>query len=228
MSLNELKTKNIQECILEELQKATVSIHIAVAWFTDEELFDAICQKQGSGVDVDLIIANEKINFESQIKFSRLTNLGGTVKTPLKGKKGLMHHKFCIVDGRTVLHGSYNWTNKAKHNNESITLTTEDYDLANDFLDEFWKLSDVCEEYFHKENAEIPESKEEANYCTYENYEYDPSTHKYGYSQMCSVESGKIRQIFEDILSFFLMFPGTCIVAVIISCYTYFSLFWLD
>ena len=57
-------------------------------------------------------------------------------------KDRLMHHKFCILDGRDVLTNSYNWTNKAAHRNEeNLVLTTGDPELARHFLREFARLT---------------------------------------------------------------------------------------
>lgn len=53
-----------------------------------------------------------------------------------------MHHKFCILDGRDVLTGSYNWTHRAAHHNEeNLVLTTGDPELARHFLREFARLT---------------------------------------------------------------------------------------
>ena len=38
-----------------------------------------------------------------------------------------------------MIHGSYNWTNNAKYNNESITIT-ESRELAEEFAEQFIKL----------------------------------------------------------------------------------------
>lgn len=45
-----------------------------------------------------------------------------------------MHNKFCEIDFKKVIHGSYNWTN-----NESITIT-ESRELAEEFAEHFIKL----------------------------------------------------------------------------------------
>ena len=54
------------------------------------------------------------------------------------GKK-LMHNKFCIIDLYKVIHGSYNWTSNAQHNNESITIT-DSRTLAEEFSRQFIEL----------------------------------------------------------------------------------------
>jgi len=68
---------DIQLHILHELSKATSSIHIAVAWFTDPDIFEHLCRKAGSGVRVELLIANDAINRKSELQFDRLRDFGG-------------------------------------------------------------------------------------------------------------------------------------------------------
>ena len=56
-----------------------------------------------------------------------------------------MHEKFCIIDDRVVITGSYNWTNKAEHNDESISVFTDDTSTISFYLDLFGKLSNKYE-----------------------------------------------------------------------------------
>jgi hypothetical protein len=136
------------------LQEADSTIRLAVAWFTDPNLFDLICKKAAEGIEVVLIIANHEINQESQINFSQLKKNGGRIYWIGTGYKyeALMHNKFCIIDNRVLITGSYNWTKKAKSNHESITVIEEDDNLIFDFNQEFDKIID---KYFNKENIEI-------------------------------------------------------------------------
>jgi hypothetical protein len=140
---------NIQFYILQELTKAKHSIVIAVAWFTDNELFNILCEKSKQGVAVQLIIMNDEINNGSGIDYHALTKTGGKIwKINSETNNILMHNKFCVIDEETVINGSYNWTNKAKQNHESITII-QDKELAFQFLKEFKALK---ERYFGKEH----------------------------------------------------------------------------
>ena len=56
-----------------------------------------------------------------------------------------MHHKFMIIDGRTVMTGSYNWTRSAETRNEENLISVDDPQLAIRFTEEFeriWNLSE--------------------------------------------------------------------------------------
>jgi hypothetical protein len=131
--------EDIQAQILKRLQNAQHSIRVAVAWFTDPELFEIIRQKAQAGIRVEMLLANHKFNHESGLDFEALKLLGASVW--FVGQSGdrasLMHNKFCVIDDQILLFGSYNWTRKAQTNHESITVIDEDKALVADFLQEF-------------------------------------------------------------------------------------------
>ncbi len=130
---------DIQLQILYELRKATTSIHIAVAWFTDPEIFEQLCQKAASGVRVELMVFNDSINRNSNIEHERLRDLGGVFMMVGDKKKSsaIMHNKFCVIDCSTVITGSYNWSRQAQQNSENITVISEHPELARQFIQEF-------------------------------------------------------------------------------------------
>lgn len=53
--------------------------------------------------------------------------------------QNIMHHKFCIIDLRTIVHGSYNWTTKAKWNRETVSVENS-RELAEKYATEFVQL----------------------------------------------------------------------------------------
>ena len=132
----------IQAVLLREIGLAKHSIHVAVAWFTDHTLFAALLARQRAGVPVALCLTRDDkaINFQpGGLPFAEPEAAGGRVFVV---EDRLMHHKFCILDGRDVLTGSYNWTHRAAHHNEeNLVLTTGDPELARHFLREFARLT---------------------------------------------------------------------------------------
>lgn len=145
--------EKIHKHIESNLKTSKTSIRIAVAWFTDTKLFSILCEKAKEGIQVELLMANHEINHDCKIKYRELINNGG--KIFWIGKEGayapLMHNKFCIIDNNILIFGSYNWTQKAKSNHESITVIEEDYNLILDFNQEFDKIKDK----YYNPNAEI-------------------------------------------------------------------------
>ncbi|RFZ85182.1 hypothetical protein DYU05_06160 [Mucilaginibacter terrenus] len=114
--------KEIYAKIQSELLNAEFEILIATGWFTDEDLFDIVLRKINEGIHVDIIIAdnleNEKLDFEL------LRSKGASVLKIKNSGYGIMNQKFCVIDRRIALHGSYNWTKNARKNNQESIIST--------------------------------------------------------------------------------------------------------
>jgi hypothetical protein len=129
--------ENIAERIQQEISKAQKSVFIAVAWFTNKNLFNEIVNKARNGCTVSLIISNDKINHNSSIDFEQLITAKSKVFKIGNGDTELMHNKFCVIDYSTVITGSYNWSYKAESNFENVIITSNDTTLAEQFISEF-------------------------------------------------------------------------------------------
>lgn len=131
--------QEIKTQILKSIRNARFSIWVAVAWFTDKELGNELREKHRLGLNVRVIVNDDKITEQQGLKFDT-KGIEYTKVSPNSpwGKK-LMHNKFCIIDLCKVVHGSYNWTSNAKYNNESITIT-ESRDIAEEFSAQFIEL----------------------------------------------------------------------------------------
>ena len=108
--------ENIAERIQQEISKAQKSVFIAVAWFTNKNLFNELVNKARNGCTVSLIITNDTINLNSSIDFEQLLTAKSKVYKIGNGDTELMHNKFCVIDYSTVITGSYNWSYKSESN----------------------------------------------------------------------------------------------------------------
>ncbi|QAW06653.1 hypothetical protein ES968_22075 (plasmid) [Bacillus subtilis] len=118
----ELEThfEDIQNQIIEEIKRAKYTIWVAVAWFTDQKLFEELVQKKKEGLNVQVIVIDDDINRKCGLSFEDHFE---TYRLPEQGMyKNIMHNKFCVIDLNTVISGSYNWTKKAQYNDESIDI----------------------------------------------------------------------------------------------------------
>ena len=129
--------ENIAERIQQEISKAQKSVFIAVAWFTNKNLFNELVNKARNGCTVSLIISNDNINLNSSIDFEQLLTAKSKVYKIGNGDTELMHNKFCVIDYSTVITGSYNWSYKAESNFENVIITSNDTTLAEQFISEF-------------------------------------------------------------------------------------------
>lgn len=131
---------NIRKAILKEVKAASKNLKIAVYWFTNHELFDLIYQKQREGVQCEIIIHNDYINNrDSGLPFQKFINAGG--KLFFSDEENPMHNKFCIIDNKILINGSYNWTYYAEQKNkENILIIKEEDQVIQAFIGEFSNL----------------------------------------------------------------------------------------
>lgn len=131
----------IYKVILQYIKAAKKEIKVATAWFTDKELFEALCQRAKFGVKVTVILINDDINCgQKKLNFDKLEDFNGSIKFIEQHKFNKMHNKFCIIDENIVITGSYNWTNQARNNHENITVIEDDTQITQDYSAIFSKI----------------------------------------------------------------------------------------
>lgn len=118
--------ENIKNILIKHISEATTSIEVAVAWFTHREIFKEILTALDRNVSVEILLSDSIINRgEYGLDFSLFLNKGGKLKFA-NSVKTFMHNKFCVIDEKLLITGSYNWTYAAeKYNSENIVVTDE-------------------------------------------------------------------------------------------------------
>ena len=134
---------NISNQIKRLLQQCCSEVKVAMAWFTNNDLFDELLACINRGINVELILLDDEINYHPYAPdFNELINMGGILRTaPVD--KGFLHHKFCVIDRETVITGSYNWTYYAETRNLENIIISCDPDTVNAYLKEFNQLKDT-------------------------------------------------------------------------------------
>ena len=112
---------------------ANSSIYFALFDFTSEEIARHIVKKRKEGVRVFGIIERTRILPYSV--FYLLKDFGCKMKK--SNMAGFLHDKFFIIDGKTVITGSYNPTVSARKNIECLFIV-KDIKVAEEFMKE-WK-----------------------------------------------------------------------------------------
>jgi hypothetical protein len=127
--------KNIHTAIIGEIAKAEQSIKINVPWFTSIELFQAILDASQNGVEVRLVIEDDEINRNTSINHADLVSKNGHLYWHKKSI-GVNHEKYCLIDNKTLIFGSFNWTyNAIKNNLESVIIIEQEIDGGNTIED---------------------------------------------------------------------------------------------
>ena len=134
---------NIRNQIVPLLDAAESSISVAMAWFTNADLFEALVRGAQRGVLVELILLDDVTNFMYFAPdFNQLIQHGG--KVWIAGSDtGFLHHKFCIIDNHIIITGSYNWTYYAETRNLENIVISDDSRTVNLFALEFSHLKSL-------------------------------------------------------------------------------------
>lgn len=125
--------------IKDQLEKATSSVNIAMLTFTRSDLAKELVSLKNSMVKSHVILDNKDIGTQ----FSFLQANGIDILLKGQALKGMLHHKYAIIDAdkgsaeSSVITGSYNWTNSAETVNNENTLIVHDKRIANHFFQEF-------------------------------------------------------------------------------------------
>jgi phosphatidylserine/phosphatidylglycerophosphate/cardiolipin synthase-like enzyme len=135
---------NIHIEIINQIEAARHDIKICVAWFTDFDIYSKIVAKQKSGVNVEVIVSNHEFNKRSRVDFKELLQHNGKVGyigNIIDGSKDkFMHNKFCIIDNNVIITGSYNWSFKARSNDENILVVKNESELVKQFTNKFYEI----------------------------------------------------------------------------------------
>ena len=124
--------------LISEINKSQSELLVASAWFTDQDLFNALLRKQKKGVKIKLIIADNEDN--AKIDFSKLSRAGGDVYKVKNKGFGMMHKKYCVIDEKVAIHGSYNWTYNARKNNQESVIITDHPDTVDELKNGFNRM----------------------------------------------------------------------------------------
>jgi hypothetical protein len=131
----EVVFEDIEQRILKEIEDARYAIFVSVAWFTNKKLFNALLEKARNNCYVSIIIQLDDINSQCGIDYSEI-QIGRSECFIVSKEADLLHDKFCVIDFRKVITGSYNWTYKASHNSENVIISN-DPTLASQFITRF-------------------------------------------------------------------------------------------
>jgi len=154
--MNDLITNGteIKQRIISEINNANQVIYVAMAWFTDRDIAMAIIDAKNRNLSIDIILSSNAQN--------------ETVKLMLKGAnikvhafetgdvRGIMHHKFCLIDNKISINGSYNYSINASNNNVENIQVSDDTKVYSQFLNEFERLRYNIDHNIGVNNTFIP------------------------------------------------------------------------
>ena len=150
--------------LAEQLKAAKKSIDMALFVFSAQQLTNALREQMKQGVEIRLVADP---GFASR-PFSEVLDLLGVTlpdhtckveagNRPLEqGLKGIgtprlargdkLHHNFAVIDNKTVVTGSFNWSPSAAHTNDETLLVIHSPQLAKHFtreMDRLWETAEL-------------------------------------------------------------------------------------
>jgi phosphatidylserine/phosphatidylglycerophosphate/cardiolipin synthase-like enzyme len=125
---------HVAEHVVARLRAARRSIRFMAFSFTAAAIADAMVERRGAGVLVRGVFETQNAVGRGAV-VQRLRD--GGVDALLDGNCYILHHKVIIIDERTVITGSYNFTSSAESSNDENLVIVDDPALARAYLDEF-------------------------------------------------------------------------------------------
>src|SRR6516164_1637689 len=123
------------EAVVRELKSARRQILVQAYSFTSKPIADALVEARTRGVDVEIIL--DKSN--QQETYTELAHLIDAGMAPhIDAQHAIAHNKIMIVDRRTLITGSFNFTHHAESENaENLLIIKGNPDLLKSYYASF-------------------------------------------------------------------------------------------
>lgn len=136
--------ENHKSVIEAELRQAKQSVLIAVAWINFKEYFDLFKEVLTNGAILKIVCSDNWQNRSHQSFIDALVKLGAEIKLlKMPRQTNHMHHKFSVIDNKTILNGSFNWSPNATSSFENIIVINDCPSEVTKFVSEFDKLLQI-------------------------------------------------------------------------------------
>lgn len=130
---------SVKENLLREIDSVTSTFDLAIHEITSFDMAQALVKAKQRGVKVR-VIADSK---QAKGKSSQVTHLihQGILVKVLGGKeKGVMNHRFAILDGKKVITGTFDWSEASEKWNYENVLILQESEAVASFQKEFDRL----------------------------------------------------------------------------------------
>lgn len=128
----------VERRIVELISGASQSIEMLAFSFTSDPIAAAILAKADEGLAIRIVLDFDQAYSNTGGEYQNLLDAGLDVR--LDGNWEDMHHKVIVIDGETVITGSYNFSRSAAERNDENVLVITDAALAGMYLGEFERV----------------------------------------------------------------------------------------
>jgi phosphatidylserine/phosphatidylglycerophosphate/cardiolipin synthase-like enzyme len=112
------------QAIVEEVGKAKKTVLVQAYSFTSDPIANALVAAKKRGVDVEAIL--DKTDYGQAVN----TIVDAGIPTYMDPAHAIAHNKVIVIDGQTVLTGSFNFTSSAENRNAENLLVVHDQPIA--------------------------------------------------------------------------------------------------
>lgn len=138
------------EAVVSNLDKATNTILVQAYSFTSAPIAKALVDAHKRGVNIQVILdkSNRTANYSSADFVQR-----AGIPTFIDAKHAIAHNKIMIIDGKTILTGSFNFTKAAEESNaENLLVIQNDAALVAKYTTNWQAHLKHSEKYAGKPN----------------------------------------------------------------------------
>jgi len=126
---------NCKQKVLDEIYSAKKTIECMQYSFTLDDFGDEMVEAKERGVNVKVIFETQQLSEYSE--YQKLKQLGVSILED--NVPYLMHNKYCVFDGDTVITGSMNYSQNGTNNNDETLLVIKDENLSKQYKENFQK-----------------------------------------------------------------------------------------
>lgn len=127
----------ITATIVERINGAQQRVEMMAFAFTSDPVAEALIAARDRGLAVRGVMESRNARGTGS-DFAMVREAG--VDLHADGNCYIMHHKVIVIDGRTVITGSFNFTRSAQQQNDENVLIIDDASLAARYLEEFERV----------------------------------------------------------------------------------------
>ena len=132
------------EAVIRELNNAKFTVLVQAYSFTSAPIAKALVEAHRRGVKVEVIL--DKSQRTASYSSADFVAHAG-ILTLIDAKHSIAHNKIIIVDGQTVITGSFNFSNAAEEHNAENLLILRDSKVAKRYI-ENWELHEKHSERY--------------------------------------------------------------------------------
>ncbi len=128
---------DFEQRLLGLIENADESIDFLAFAFTNEKISDALKEKYDEGIKIRGVFDQEQNDGFLKRYTKYPTLLSHNIDVKLDGNTQTMHNKVFIIDQKTVVTGSYNFTVKANEENNENAIIVHNREFASRYQSEF-------------------------------------------------------------------------------------------